>query len=208
MFKIIRLFSKKKNLESNNQSQVKYLIVGLGNIGPEYDNTRHNIGFMVLDKMAEKKEVVFSPARYGDKAEFRHKGRIFILVKPSTYMNLSGKAINYWLEKEKIPSENLLVLVDDLALPLGVIRIKTKGGDGGHNGLNSIISILGTTSFSRLRFGIGNEFPKGTQVHFVLGKWTSDEIEVIKPRIDIACEAIISFGLSGPERTMNVFNSK
>ncbi|MBS4013588.1 MAG: aminoacyl-tRNA hydrolase [Bacteroidetes bacterium] len=206
--RFLSLFNKKTKADLNNEQLVKYLIVGLGNIGPDYHNTRHNIGFMVVDKLAEKKDAVFTPARYGDKTEFKYKGRLFILVKPSTYMNLSGKAINYWLEKEKIPYENLLVIVDDLALPLGVLRMKTKGGDGGHNGLNSIISILGSNAFSRLRFGIGNEFHKGAQVGYVLGKWTSKEMDLINPRIEVACDAVLSFGTIGPERTMNVFNSK
>lgn len=188
--------------------EVKYLIVGLGNIGPDYHNTRHNIGFMVLDHIAEQRNVSFEPARYGDKAQFRYKGRTFIMVKPSTYMNLSGKAIHYWLTKEKIPDENLLVIVDDVALPLASLRLKAKGSDGGHNGLSSIISILGTDQFPRLRFGIGNDFPKGAQVHFVLGKWEKEELEVIQPVLKECEELIISFATIGIERTMNFFNKK
>ncbi len=199
-------FPKKK--EEKEPDIVKYLITGLGNIGPDYQDTRHNIGFMIADKLASKKDVAFTSVRYGDKAVFKHKGRIFIVIKPSTYMNLSGKAVNYWLTKEKINVNNLLVLVDDVALPLGTIRIKTKGGDGGHNGLNSIITNLGTSAFSRLRFGIGDGFGQGQQVNFVLGKWTQEEKTIILPRLEEAVEAILSFGTIGPERTMNVYNTK
>lgn len=200
------LFSKKEN--NKNSDQVKYLIAGLGNIGPEYHNTRHNVGFMVLDYLAEKMKTTFSPARYGDKAEFKFKGRIFVLIKPSTYMNLSGKAINYWLKKEKIPDEKLLVIVDDVALPLGALRLKAKGGDGGHNGLSSIIDVLGTNEFPRLRVGIGNDYPKGAQVHYVLNKWTDEEIKLLSPRIEKAADLVLSFGTIGVERTMNFFNTK
>jgi peptidyl-tRNA hydrolase, PTH1 family len=187
---------------------MKYLIAGLGNIGPDYHETRHNIGFMILDHLAKEKEISFTSVRYGDRTEFRHKGKIFILLKPSTYMNLSGKAINYWLSKENIEVENLLVIVDDIALPLGSLRMKAKGGAGGHNGLSHIIDILGTDQYARLRFGIGGDFPKGFQSHYVLGKWEEFEMEIIKPRIALAAEMIISFGLQGAERTMNLFNKK
>ncbi|MFO7978286.1 MAG: aminoacyl-tRNA hydrolase, partial [Bacteroidales bacterium] len=182
---------------------MKYLIAGLGNIGPEYHETRHNIGFMVLDHLAAQKEVAFEPARYGDITEFRHKGRIFTLLKPSTYMNLSGKAIHYWLTQKKVELENLLVVVDDVALPLGALRMKAKGGAGGHNGLSHIIDILGTDQYARLRFGIGGDFPKGFQVQYVVGKWEPFEMEIIEPRIKMAAEMIVSFGMQGPERTMN-----
>lgn len=191
-----------------NPEDVKYLIVGLGNIGPDYHNTRHNIGFMVLDAIAQDKQIAFEPARYGDKAQFRFKGRTFIMVKPSTYMNLSGKAIHYWLSKENIPIENLLVIVDDVALPLGTLRLKAKGSAGGHNGLSSIIGILGTDQFPRLRFGIGNGFPKGAQVQFVLGKWQPDEMETIQPLYKDCMEIVINFATIGIERTMNFFNKK
>lgn len=204
---LIKIFSPKKN-EQTNPEEVKYLIVGLGNIGPDYENTRHNIGFMVVDHLAKKKEVTFNPARYGDMASFRFKGRKFILVKPSTYMNLSGKAIHYWMKKENIEPENLLVIVDDVALPLAELRLKSAGGAGGHNGLDSIISILGTNQFPRLRFGIGNDFPKGMQVQFVLGKWEPEEMEIIKPKLDECAELVISFSTIGIERTMNFFNKK
>ena len=187
---------------------MKYLIVGLGNIGPDYSQTRHNIGFMVADALASKYEVVFSPARYGDRAEFRFKGRVFVLLKPSSYMNLSGKPVLYWLQKEKIDLENLLVVVDDLALPVGTLRLRSNGGAGGHNGLSSIIDVLGTTAFARLRFGIGNDFPRGLQSHYVLGQWEKDELEVVLPKVDLSCEIALSFGLQGVERTMNLFNKR
>lgn len=187
---------------------MKYLIAGLGNIGPEYHETRHNIGFMVLDHLAGEKEAAFSPARYGDKAEFRLKGRTFVLLKPSTYMNLSGRAIHYWMAQLKIELEHLLVVVDDIALPLGALRMKAKGGAGGHNGLSHIIDILGTDQYARLRFGIGGDFPRGFQSQYVLGKWEPEEREIIDPRIKMAAEMVVSFGMQGAERTMNLFNKK
>lgn len=203
-----RWWGKKTPHQQNTLPEVKYLIVGLGNIGPEYENTRHNIGFMVLDELARLKEINFEPARYGDIARFRFKGRIFILLKPSTYMNLSGKAIHYWLTKEKIDLSNLLVITDDVALPLASLRLKTKGSDGGHNGLSNIISVLGTNEFPRLRFGVGNDFPKGAQVHYVLGKWQPQEMELIQPKLKTCADLVTSFGTSGVERTMNYFNTK
>lgn len=187
---------------------MKYLIAGLGNIGPDYHETRHNVGFMVLDHLAKDKEVAFAPARYGDKTEFRVKGRTFILLKPSTYMNLSGRAIHYWLTKEKIELENLLVVVDDIALPLGTLRMKGKGGAGGHNGLSHIIDMLGTDQYARLRFGVGGDFPKGFQSQYVLGKWEPWELEIILPRIKMSAEMVVSFGMQGAERTMNIYNKK
>jgi peptidyl-tRNA hydrolase, PTH1 family len=197
-----------KPTPGNNPQEVKYLIAGLGNIGPEYANTRHNIGFMALDHIARQKELTFSPTRYGDTAQFRYKGRIFILLKPSTYMNLSGKAIDYWMKKENIAIENLLVIVDDVALPLGALRMKSSGGAGGHNGLENINTILSTQQYARLRFGIGNDFPKGAQVHFVLGKWEPDEMQVIEPKLQECLEMVLSFSTIGIERTMNFFNKK
>jgi PTH1 family peptidyl-tRNA hydrolase len=187
---------------------LKYLIAGLGNIGPEYSNTRHNIGFKVLDALAKASNTVFSPKRYGDIAQVKHKGRTFILLKPSTYMNLSGKAVSYWLKAEKIPIENLLVVVDDIALPIGTLRLRAKGGDGGHNGLFDIIETLGTQNFARLRFGIGGDFPKGSQVQYVLGEWTPEEEEILPERCLAAKDIIFSFGTIGIERTMNFFNKK
>ena len=187
---------------------MKYLIAGLGNIGPEYANTRHNIGFMVLDKLAEGEEVAFAPARYGDVASFRKKGRIFHMLKPSTYMNRSGRPVLYWLNKEKIPLENLLVVADDVALPLGMLRMRAKGGPGGHNGLSDIINVLGGGQFARLRFGIGADYPTGFQSQYVLGKWTDEEMQVINPKIKTAGEMVVSFGLQGVERTMNQYNKR
>lgn len=187
---------------------MKYLIVGLGNIGAEYASTRHNIGFKVLDALAEASNTVFSTQRYGSVAEMRFKGRGFVLLKPSTYMNLSGKAVHYWMQAERIPVENVLVVVDDIALPFGAIRIRAKGSDGGHNGLKNIAELLGRTDYARLRFGIGGDFPKGFQVDYVLGTWTSEERELLPERIGVAVEAVRSFGTVGLERTMNTFNKK
>lgn len=187
---------------------MKYLIAGLGNIGNEYEKTRHNIGFMVLDQLAEKAGLLFTSGRYAAVAEYRYKGRILILIKPSTFMNLSGKAINYWLQKEKIELSNLLVITDDIALPVGAFRMKTKGSDGGHNGLSDIIETLGLNEFSRLRIGIGNDFPKGTQADYVLSKWSKQEMEILTPRLDMAIKTIQSFCTTGADRTMNDFNNK
>ncbi len=187
---------------------MKYLIAGLGNIGPEYERTRHNIGFMVVDRLAEKRGVVFSPARYGDMASFRHKGRSFFMLKPSTFMNRSGRPVLYWMNKEKIPLENLLVIADDVALPMGTLRLRPKGGPGGHNGLSDIIDSLGISNFARLRFGIGDDYPRGFQSQYVLGKWTPEEMELIGPKIETCCEMVLSFGLQGVARTMNEFNRR
>ena len=186
---------------------MKYLIVGLGNIGAEYAATRHNIGFKVLDALAEASNTVFSSQRYGSVAELKHKGRTFILLKPSTYMNLSGKAVSYWMQTEKIPLENVFVIVDDIALPFGTIRIRAKGSDGGHNGLKNIAELLGTNAYARLRFGIGGDFPKGMQIDYVLGEWTKEEAAALPERTKVAAEAIKAFGTIGLERTMNQFNN-
>lgn len=186
---------------------MKYLIVGLGNIGAEYAATRHNIGFKVLDALAEASNTVFSSQRYGSVAELKHKGRTFILLKPSTYMNLSGKAVSYWMQVEKIPLENVFVIVDDIALPFGTIRIRAKGSDGGHNGLKNIAELLGTNAYARLRFGIGGDFPKGMQIDYVLGEWTKEEAAALPERTKVAAEAIKAFGTIGLERTMNQFNN-
>lgn len=187
---------------------MKYLIAGLGNIGSEYANTRHNIGFMVLDAFAKASNAVFTSERYGSVAEVRHKGRTFVLLKPSTYMNLSGKAVAYWMKAENIPIENTLVVVDDIAIDLGAIRIRMKGSDGGHNGLKNIAEVLGHNNFARLRFGVGGDFPRGHQVDYVLGEWSKQELAVLPERVDLAVEAIKSFGTIGLERTMNFFNKK
>lgn len=187
---------------------MKYLIAGLGNIGAEYANTRHNIGFKILDAFAQASNSSFISMRYGSLTEVRWKGRSFFLLKPSTYMNLSGNAVKYWLQAEKIPVENLLVVVDDVALDLGVIRLRGKGSDGGHNGLKHITQTLGHQNYARLRFGIGNDYPQGYQVDYVLGEWKKTELEILPERIDVAIEAIKSFGTTGLERTMNTFNTK
>jgi peptidyl-tRNA hydrolase, PTH1 family len=185
---------------------MKYLIVGLGNIGEEYKDTRHNIGFTVLDAIATASNSSFMDKRYGAVAEMKYKGRDLILLKPSTYMNLSGNAVRYWLNKENIPVENMLVIVDDLAIPLGSIRMRAKGSDGGHNGLAHINSVLGTNEYARIRVGIGNNFSKGSQVHFVLGKWTEEEAKFMNERIQIVVEMIKSFAFAGTELTMTAYN--
>lgn len=187
---------------------MKYLIVGLGNIGDEYSNTRHNIGFIAADAVAFSFKVPFGSGRYGDMARTTFKGRSIVILKPSTYMNLSGKAVRYWMNKEKILPENILIMVDDLALPLGTLRLRARGSDGGHNGLISIIEYLETTDFSRLRIGIGSDFAKGYQVDYVLGRWTAEEEKILLPRIGMTVELIKSFILIGVERTMNFFNKK
>ncbi|GIZ15977.1 aminoacyl-tRNA hydrolase [Capnocytophaga catalasegens] len=186
----------------------KFLIVGLGNIGEEYRYTRHNIGFLALDYIAQHYNAKFETQRLGDVLEIRHKGRIFILLKPSTYMNLSGKAIRYWLEKEKISLNNLLVITDDLNLPFGTLRMKKKGSDGGHNGLKNIQAELNTTEYARFRFGISDNFDKGKQIDYVLGRWSEEEIKQLPERFDKIHQAIFSFGLSGVDITMNTFNNK
>jgi len=187
---------------------MKYLIVGLGNIGSEYENTRHNIGFKILDALAKASNIFFEPNKLGDTATLKFKGRTFILVKPSTYMNLSGKAVNYYLQKEKIKQENLLVITDDIALPFGTIRIKGKGSDGGHNGLKNIIQVLGNASYARLRFGVGSEFVQGKQINYVLGDFALEEQNLLPERIEKAAESIKSFGTIGLGRTMSEFNNK
>lgn len=185
---------------------MKYLIAGLGNIGSEYVDTRHNIGFDALDELASSSNVSFSSNRYADQAVLKFKGRTLILIKPTTYMNLSGKAINYWLQQEKIPIDRLLVITDDLALPFGTLRLKAKGSDGGHNGLKNIQDVLGTTAYARLRFGIGNDYPKGHQVNYVLSKWTEEQQDQIPSLIQKCSEIVKSFVSIGPARTMNQFN--
>lgn len=185
---------------------MKYLIVGLGNIGLEYDFTRHNIGFDVVDSFVIKHGGTFSQDRLAFVSNIKWKGKQFIVIKPTTYMNLSGKALKYWMDKEKIPIEQVLVIVDDLALPLEALRLRPSGSDAGHNGLRDIQATLGTTQYPRLRFGIGNNFPKGRQVEFVLGKWRPDEIEIVKGKILQSIEIIESFASIGMARTMNTFN--
>ncbi|MBP6196433.1 MAG: aminoacyl-tRNA hydrolase [Fermentimonas sp.] len=186
---------------------MKYLIAGLGNIGPEYENTRHNIGFMVLDAFAKASNAVFEDKRYGFVAEMRLKNKHLILLKPSTYMNLSGNAIRYWMQKEKIETKNLLVVVDDLSLPFGTLRLKSKGSDAGHNGLKHIQGLIGQ-KYPRLRFGIGDDFFPGSQVNFVLEEFSDEEKTKLPERIEKACEIIRSFCLAGIDITMNQFNNK
>lgn len=187
---------------------MKYLIVGLGNIGSEYENTRHNIGFMILDALAKASNIFFETNKLASTATLKYKGRTFILIKPSTYMNLSGKAVNYYLQQEKISQENLLVLTDDIALPFGTIRIRGNGSDGGHNGLKNINETLGNSNYSRLRFGVGSEFVKGKQINHVLGNFTNEEQHLLPERLLKSCEAIKCFGTIGLSRTMSDFNGK
>ncbi|MBQ7042234.1 MAG: aminoacyl-tRNA hydrolase [Muribaculaceae bacterium] len=187
---------------------MKYLIVGLGNIGDEYRNTRHNIGFKILDAFAEASNISFATERYGDVARVRVKNKQLVLLKPSTYMNLSGNAVRYWKEKEGIELNHILVLVDDLALPYGTIRIKGQGSDAGHNGLKNIAEMLGTSAYPRLRFGIGNDFPRGYQIDYVLGSFTIEERNKMPERLNVAIDAIKSFCLAGIQITMNTYNNK
>lgn len=186
---------------------MKYLIVGLGNIGPEYQDTRHNIGFSVLDAFARASNAVFENMRYGAVCEMKLKGRTVILLKPNTYMNLSGKSVSYWMQKEKVALEDLLVVVDDLALPFGALRLRGQGSDGGHNGLKNINALLGTMAYARLRFGIGNDFLKGQQIDYVLGTWEEEEREKLPDLLEKGGEIITSFVLQGLVRTMNTFNT-
>lgn len=187
---------------------MKYLIVGLGNIGDEYANTRHNIGFRMLDAFAAEKNVSWEDKRYGFVGRCRVKNAELVLLKPSTYMNLSGNAVRYWLQQEKIPVENMLVLVDDLNLKFGAIRIRKQGSNGGHNGLGNIQSVLGTENYARVRFGIGNDYTRGAQIGFVLGSWTEEEEKLMPERLKLTSEIIPSFCLQGIDRTMNLYNGK
>ena len=204
---LIQLFGNKSK-EHNTILMKKYLIVGLGNIGAEYVNTRHNIGFKIVDFVAQKQGISFETAKLGAIAEYSVKGRKLILLKPNTYMNLSGKAVHYWMEKENIPKENVLVITDDLNLPFGTIRIKGKGSDGGHNGLKNIQLLLNTTEYPRFRFGISDQFKKGQQVDYVLGEWDEEEKAKLPERYEIAKQIIESFALAGLNNTMNSFNGK
>ncbi len=187
---------------------MKHLIVGLGNIGEEYHDTRHNIGFMILDAFAEASNITFSTGRYGDIGYGRIKNRQAVLLKPSTYMNLSGNAVRYWKEQEHIDIADILVLVDDLALPLGAIRMKTRGSDAGHNGLKDIARVLGTDAYTRLRFGIGNDFPRGCQTDYVLGRFPAEDMPLLRERIDVAVDAVRECILAGADSAMCKFNNK
>ena len=199
------LFSR-SNRPDHSEDMKKYLIAGLGNIGEEYAHTRHNIGFDILDHLAGEEEFIFKTERLGSVGTCRIKGRTLICLKPSTYMNRSGKAVKYWLDKEKIPLQNLLVVTDDLNLPYGTLRLKTKGSDGGHNGLKDIQAVLGTTAYARFRFGIGSEYSRGRQVDYVLGRWEEEEAEKLGERLERSAALIRSFVLAGPGITMNTFN--
>jgi len=198
----------KKNKQEDTIPMKKFLIVGLGNIGSEYANTRHNIGFKILDYIANQEGISFQTVKLGEVAELKIKGRTILLLKPNTYMNLSGKAVKYWLEKENIEKENMLVITDDLNLSFGTIRIKTKGSDGGHNGLKNIQLLLNSTEYPRYRFGISDAFKKGQQVDYVLGEWSEEEKEKLKERLEISSEIIKSFALVGLNNTMNTYNGK
>lgn len=201
-----KLFGRKNSQETNTMK--KFLIVGLGNIGQEYENTRHNIGFKILDYLAKDESLTFQTQKLGDVAEYNIKGRKLFLLKPSTYMNLSGKAIKYWMEKENIEKENILVITDDLNLSFGTIRIKAKGSDGGHNGLKSIQAVLNSVEYPRFRFGISDQFKKGQQVDYVLGEWTAEEKSILIERLEVAAKVIRSFALAGLSNTMNEYNGK
>ncbi len=204
---IKNLFSSTKT-EDNTAYMKKFLIVGLGNIGAEYANTRHNIGFKIVDFFAKKEGVTFETAKLGSLAEYKYKGRTFFLLKPNTYMNLSGKAVKYWMTTANIPLENIMIITDDLNLPFGTIRMKPKGSDGGHNGLKNINLILNTTNYTRFRFGISDEFKKGKQIDYVLSDWADDEKTKLSERLELSAEIIKSFVTSGLENTMTTFNGK
>ena len=187
---------------------MKYLVVGLGNIGMEYAATRHNIGFRVLDALAEASNISFTTVRYGAMATLKHRGRTIFLLKPSTYMNLSGKAVRYWMDQERIPRENLLVVSDDIALPFGTFRMRKNGSEGGHNGLKNIAQMLGTQAYARLRFGVGNDFARGYQIDYVLGNFTADQEKELPERLKVAVEAMCEFVLAGAQSAMCKYNNK
>lgn len=204
---IVNLFNTETK-EPTEDPMKKFLIVGLGNIGSTYDDTRHNIGFKILDEIAAKEDVTFESQKLGSITKFRFKGRTFILLKPSTFMNLSGKAVKYWMTKENIQKENVLIICDDLNLNFGAIRVKAKGSDGGHNGLKDINAVLQTQQYARFRFGVGSEFSKGRQSDFVLGKWDDEEFKLMPERLEKAHQLVKSFGTAGLNNTMNAFNGK
>lgn len=201
-----KLFQNKT--AQNEIPMKKFLVVGLGNIGIEYVNTRHNIGFKVLNHFANKNAISFNTAKLGEIAEYKIKGRTILLLKPNTYMNLSGKAVKYWMEKENIDKENILIITDDLNLSFGTIRIKTKGTDGGHNGLKNIQLLLNSSEYPRFRFGISDEFKKGKQIDYVLGEWNDEEKTKLQERLELSSEIITSFALAGLNETMNLYNGK
>ncbi|WP_205860426.1 MULTISPECIES: aminoacyl-tRNA hydrolase [unclassified Polaribacter] len=186
----------------------KFLIIGLGNIGEQYTNTRHNIGFKIVDEVAEEHNATFETEKLGDVATFRFKGRTFVLLKPSTFMNLSGKAVKYWMDKENISVENILVVTDDVNIDFGVIRVKAKGSAGGHNGLKDIQEKLNTQQYARFRFGVGGNYGRGRQVDYVLGEWNKEETSELIERLPTSAKVIASFGTAGLNNTMNTFNGK
>ena len=194
--------------ETNNDIVAKYLIVGLGNVGSEYEGTRHNAGFMVVDALAKDGESRWTLERHAYRAEVRHKGRQLVLIKPTTYMNLSGKAVNYWLQAEKVELGNMLVVVDDIALDPGIIRIKKQGAAGGHNGLTDIEQVLHTQNYNRLRVGVGSQFSRGKQIDYVLGLFAADELPAVEASVKVACDAVRCFATQGIDRTMNLYNKK
>lgn len=207
MFSFLKsLFGIDKSILEETEPMKKFLIAGLGNIGEQYQNTRHNIGFKILDGLAASEDFVFETRKLGDVGTFKLKGRSILCLKPSTFMNLSGKAVKYWLEKEKVPLENLLVVTDDLNLSFGTLRLKTKGSDGGHNGLKDIQNTLQTSTYNRLRFGVGADFSKGRQVDYVLGKWSEEENEKLNERLERFQKTILSFVLAGVKNSMNEYN--
>ena len=187
---------------------MKYLIIGLGNPGAEYENTRHNIGFKVLDKLASLSNISFSTNKFADVAEVKFKGRNLILVKPNTFMNLSGKSVHYWMQKSKVNIDNILVITDDISLPFGVLRLRKKGSDGGHNGLKDIQNVMNSVKYPRLRFGVGNDFPRGRQADYVLSNFTDDDYQTMDNRIDLAIKMTQGFTTNGIARTMSDFNGK
>ncbi|MFT0713644.1 aminoacyl-tRNA hydrolase [Flagellimonas lutimaris] len=205
---INQLFSSSKPLLQETDPMKKFLIVGLGNIGTEYDETRHNIGFKILDFLAEQEGFTFESAKLGAVGTFKYKGKGVVCLKPSTYMNLSGKAVKYWMDKENIILDNILVVTDDLNLPFGSLRLKGKGSDGGHNGLKDIQNVLQTTKYNRFRFGVGSDFSKGKQVDYVLGKWDDDQEKAMPERLKVSTDLIRSFIFAGAKNTMNQFNGK
>lgn len=203
-----KLCKRDKPTTEEEKPVAKYLIAGLGNVGAEYEGTRHNAGFMVVDALAKEADAKWSLERHAYRTEVRHKGRVLVLIKPTTYMNLSGKAVRHWLQAEKVELANLMVVVDDLALDPGVIRIKKQGAAGGHNGLADIEACLGTQSYNRLRVGVGQEFGRGQQVDYVLGRFTDEQAAALEPALMTACDAVRCFVTQGIDRTMNLYNKK
>lgn len=203
-----KLFARKRAEGCNDEPVMKYLVVGLGNIGPEYTGTRHNSGFMVADTLAASAGASFESCRYGDMARFRCKNKEILLLKPSTFMNLSGVAVRYWMNKEKLPLEQLLVIVDDIAIPFGAIRLRGNGADAGHNGLKNIAEQLGTQNYARLRFGVGHDFQRGDQIDYVLGRFPEEERKLLPERLAVAADAVKAYVLSGLSFAMTHYNNK